>query len=142
LALLLLWTWVSGCATLSPGPRRGNFAPLFLYSEDEEREGKAIDILGPFFTYRKDQEEKHLAFRPLFYREKKAQYTLLDYLYPLGRYQRTDREVESYFIPLYLTRRDLTEKEAEKRSGGSFWLSGGKRPRENPMEAFSLSMET
>jgi len=67
LALLLLGLWVSGCATLNPGPRRENFAPLFIYSEDEKREGKALDILGPFFTYRKDQQEKDIAFRPLFY---------------------------------------------------------------------------
>ena len=65
LALFLLWTWISGCATLNPGPRRENFAPLFIYSEDEEREGKALDVLGPFFSYRKDQKEQDLAFRPL-----------------------------------------------------------------------------
>ncbi len=125
MAILLLWTWVSGCATLSPGPRRENFAPLFLYSEDEEKEGKAIDILGPFFTYRKDREEGTLAFRPLFYRKKgPGQYTLLDYVYPLGSYQRTDRELESYFMPFYSTHRDLTQKEAEKKERGfllAFW---------------------
>jgi hypothetical protein len=124
-ALLLLWTWVSGCATLNPGPRRENFAPLFLYSEDEEREGKALDLLGPLLTYRKDREERTLAFRPLFYRKGgPGTYTLLDYLYPFGSYLRTDREVESFFFPLYLTRHDLTVKEAEKKERGfilAFW---------------------
>jgi len=137
LAILLAWTWVSGCATLSPGPRRENFAPLFLYSEDEEREGKAIDLLGPFFTYRKDQEERTVAFRPLYYRKKgPGQYTLLDYLYPLGRYQRTDREVESYGMPLYLTRRDLTQKEAEQKERGFLLAFWGETDKGEPYGGF------
>jgi len=127
-ALLLLGSWVSGCATLSPAPRRENFAPLFIYSEDEERDGKAIDILGPLFTYRKDTQETDLAFRPFFYWEKEekegVKSTQLEYLYPLGKYKRTEREVESYFMPFFSTRRDLTQKETEKKERGfllAFW---------------------
>ncbi len=55
---MLLGSWISGCATLNPGPRRENFAPLFIYSEDEKKEGRALDALGPFFSYRKDLQEK------------------------------------------------------------------------------------
>jgi len=113
----LLCCWISGCATLSPGPRRENFAPIFLYSEDEEREGKKTDVLGPFFTYRQDQREKDLAFRPFFYWKKEEEkYTFLEYLYPLGKYKRTDKEVESYFIPFFSTRRDLTREEKKERA--------------------------
>jgi hypothetical protein len=106
---------MSGCATLNPGPRRDNFAPLFVYSEDEEKEGKALDILGPLFSYRKNTEREDLALRPFFYRRKDPEHTLLEYLYPLGKYERTGEEVRSYFTPLYATRRDLTKPETQKK---------------------------
>ncbi len=112
----MLSSWVSGCATMYPGPRRENFAPLFLYSEDAEREGKALDVLGPFFTYRKDGKEKDVAFRPFFYWEKEeGQSSRLEYLYPLGDYKRTNTEVESSFTLFYSTRRDLTKETPEKK---------------------------
>jgi len=120
-ALFLVGSWISGCATLSPGPRRENFGPLFLYSEDEAKEGRESDVLGPFFLHRKDTEETDLAFRPFFYwREKPGEYTFLEYLYPFGKYKRTDREVESYFIPFYLSRYDLTQKDQQKKESGFF----------------------
>lgn len=112
----MLSSWLSGCATMYPGPRRENFAPLFLYSEDEEGEGKALDLLGPFFTYRQDPQERDVAFRPFFYWQRETgQYTLLEYLYPLGSYKRTNTEVESNFTLLYSTRRDLTKETPEKK---------------------------
>ncbi len=121
----MLGSWICGCATLAPGPRRENFAPLFIYSEDEEREGKALDILGPFFTYRKDKEERDIAFRPFFYwKEKPENHLRLDYLYPMGKYERTDREMESYFRLIYSTRRDLTQPEKQEKDGSfllAFW---------------------
>jgi len=125
MTFFLLWSWVCGCATLSPGPRRENFEPVFLYSEDEAQEGKATDVLGPFFTYRKDPQEKDFAFRPFFYwKKEEGQYTLLEYLYPLGKYKKTEKEVESYFMPFFSTRRDLTGKDQEKKERGfllAFW---------------------
>jgi hypothetical protein len=120
-ALFLLCSWVSGCATLSPGPRRENFAPLFLYSEDEEGGGKTIDFLGPFFTYRKDPQEKDLALRPLFYRKEEERKYTLEYLYPLGKYQRTEKEKDSYFMPFYRTHGDLTEKQKDRNFLLALW---------------------
>jgi hypothetical protein len=117
--------WLAGCATLSPGPQRENFSPLFLYSEDEPQEGKETDVLGPFFTYRKDSQEKDFAFRPFFYWKKvEGKYTLLEYLYPLGKYKKTEKEVESYFMPFFSTRRDLTREDQEKKERSfllAFW---------------------
>ncbi len=125
MAFLLLSSWVCGCATLSPGPRRENFEPVFLYSEDEPREGKGTDALGPLITHRKDTRQQDFAFRPLFYwRKEEGKYTLLEYLYPLGKYKKTDKEVESYLMPFYSTRRDLSAKEHEKKERGfllAFW---------------------
>jgi len=122
---LLTWAFVSGCATLSPGPQRENFGPFFLYSADEEREGKETNVLGPLFTYRKDRQEKSFAFRPFFYWQKEeGKHTILEYLYPLGKYKRTEQEVESSFMPFFSTRRALTGKEAEKKERGvllAFW---------------------
>jgi len=112
---LILWTWISGCATLNPGPRRDNFAPLFIYSEDEEKEGKALDILGPFLSYRKDSQETEFAFRPLFYRKEEPQHVLLEYLYPFGKYEKTAEVEDSYLTLFYSTRRDLTQPETKKK---------------------------
>ena len=106
MVILLLGVWLSGCATLNPGPRRENFAPLFVYSEDEKREGRALDALGPFFTYRKDSEEKEVAFRPFFYSTREPGRYRLDYLYPMGGYERTEQRVHSYFHFVYSTDRE------------------------------------
>lgn len=124
MALLLLGSWISGCATLNPGPRRENFAPLFLYSEDEKKEGKALDILGPFFTYRKNQQEKDVAFRPLFYSKTEPARYRLDYLYPMGGYERTEQREHSYFHLIYSTNRDLTLEPTPKKERSfllAFW---------------------
>jgi len=116
MAILLLSLWISGCATLSPVPKRANFQPLFLYSEDQESGKKTTEILGPFFYSRKERGSQHLAFRPFFYWEKKErEYSRLEYLFPLGKYKRTDREVDSYFVPLVSTHRDLTQEVEEKK---------------------------
>lgn len=129
-------SWVSGCATLNPGPRRENFAPLFIYSEDEERGGKGIDILGPFFTYRRDSEEKDVAFRPLFYSKTKPAQYRLDYLYPMGKYERTDRRVESYFRLIYSTDRDLEKEKPEKKERGFLLAFWGETEKGEPYGGF------
>lgn len=113
--LLLLTAWVSGCATLNPGPRRENFMPLFLYSEDEEKEGKKTEILGPFLLFSENREKKEYAFRPFFYYQQDAKdHIHLEYLYPLGKYQETDRKVDSYLFPLIATHQDLTVPQGRK----------------------------
>jgi hypothetical protein len=77
-ALLLIVVWVSGCATLHPGPRRENFAPFFIYSEDEERGGSRTDVLGPFFTFTRDSAGADRAFRPfLYWQEREGPYAAL-----------------------------------------------------------------
>jgi hypothetical protein len=124
MVILLLGVWLSGCATLNPGPRRENFAPLFVYSEDEKREGRALDALGPFFTYRKDSEEKEVAFRPFFYSTREPGRYRLDYLYPLGGYERTEQRIHSYFHFVYSTDRDLTAAPTRKKQKSfllAFW---------------------
>ncbi len=133
---MLLGSWIAGCATLNPGPRRENFAPLFIYSEDEEREGRAIDILGPFFTYRKDREEKDVAFRPLFYSKTEADRYRLDYVYPMGKYERTRDRVESYFRLIYSTDRDLTKGANEKKERGFLLVFWGETEKGEPYGGF------
>lgn len=135
-ALFLLWSWVSGCATLSPGPRRENFAPLFIYSEDEERGGKETDVLGPFFTYRKDQEEKHVAFRPLFYSKSEPEGYRLDYIYPMGKYERTKTREESYLRLIYSTDRDLTPEATQKKERGFLLAFWGETEKGEPYGGF------
>ncbi len=124
MVIFLLGVWLSGCATLNPGPRRENFAPLFVYSEDEKREGKALDALGPFFTYRQDSEEKEVAFRPFFYSTREPGRYRLDYLYPFGGYERTEKRVHSYFHFVYSTDQDLTAAPTRKKQKSfllAFW---------------------
>jgi hypothetical protein len=116
MAILWVLSWLSGCAILSPGPKRANFQPLFLYSVDEEKGKTTTEILGPLFYFSKDRESEHLAFRPFFYwQNEKGEYSRLEYLFPLGKYKRTDREVDSYFVPLFSTHRDLTQEVEEKK---------------------------
>lgn len=108
---------ISACATLQPGPRRENFAPFFLYSEDEPGEGRATEVGGPFFVYRRDQRGSQVGFRPFFYWQREEEkYSQLEYLYPLGKYKSTPQEIQSYFMPFYLTRQDLTRGEKKERN--------------------------
>lgn len=84
--------------------------PLFLYSEDEEKGGTRTEILGPFFLFSQNQEKKVRAFRPFFYYQTDAkEHTLIEYLYPLGKYTETDRKVAYYLVPFISTHRDKTE---------------------------------
>ena len=123
-ALVLLAVWASGCATLNPGPRRENFAPFFIYSEDEKRGGVAFDALGPLFSYRKDDAEKDVAFRPFFHSQTQPDRYRLDYLYPLGGHEKTETRYHSYFFLVYSTSRDLTEEPTQKKERNfllAFW---------------------
>ena len=60
-----------------------------------------------------------MAFRPLFYwKERSELNTGLEYLYPMGKYERTDKGVKSYLMPYLLHRPDdLTREAGEKREG-------------------------
>ncbi len=72
---------------------------------------------GPFFIYRRDQRGSEVGFRPFFYwRSAEDKYSQLEYLYPLGKYKKTPQEVESYLMPFYLTRQDLTRGEKRERN--------------------------
>ncbi len=121
---------------MSPGPRRENFAPLFLYSEDEKNEGMAIDALGPLFTYRKDKEEKDVAFRPLFYSQTEPERYRLDYLFPFGGYERTETRVHSYFHFVYSNNRDLTEEPTRKKERSFLLAFWGETNRGEPYGGF------
>lgn len=72
---------------------------------------------GPFFIYRRDQVGSQVGFRPFFYWQKEEdKYKQLEYLYPLGKYKSTPQEVQSYLMPFYLTRQDLTRGEKKERN--------------------------
>ncbi len=72
---------------------------------------------APFSPTERTRARSHLAFRPLFYWQgEEEKYSRTEYLYPLGKYERTEREVKSYLMPIYSTSRDLTQ-EGEKRKG-------------------------
>jgi len=115
-AFLLILVWISGCASLNPGPRRENFAPFFIYSEDEENKGSRTDVLGPFFTFSGSQAGEDRAFRPfLYWQKREGAYSALEFLYPLGKYLRTDQKIETYFIPFISTYEDLTQKDRQPK---------------------------
>ncbi|MGC8809325.1 MAG: hypothetical protein ACP5Q3_03635 [bacterium] len=72
---------------------------------------------GPFFIYRRDQAGSQVGFRPFFYWQKEEdRYSQLEYLYPLGKYKSTPQEIQSYLMPFYLTRQDLTKGEKKERN--------------------------
>jgi len=93
-----------------------------------------MDVFGPLFSYRQDWRETHLAFRPFFYWQKEEKHSRAEYLYPLGKYERTEREVKSYLMPFYSTHRDLTQ--GEKRERGFLLAFWGETDKGEPYGGF------
>ncbi len=95
-----------------------------------------MDMLGPFFTYRTDQQEKDVAFRPLFYSKSEPARYRLDYLYPMGGYERTEQREHSYFHFIYSTNRDLTREPTPKKERSFLLAFWGETDRGEPYGGF------
>ncbi|MFH1625593.1 MAG: hypothetical protein ABID54_10650, partial [Pseudomonadota bacterium] len=125
---LLLIILVSGCATSLTNNRRLNMEPLFSYNEDIDRESTELDAVGPFFTFQSKPKQEEYGFRPFFYVRKKKEehFKEIEYLYPLGKYRKTDQERVFQFIPLFSSHKDLTEETKKPSDFGFFPVFWGK----------------
>lgn len=112
-----------GCATSFTDSRRLNVGPLFDYDEDVDKGAVELDALGPFFTFKSKPGEEEYGFRPFFYvRGKKEDYFKeIDYLYPLGKYRKTDKEKVFRFVPLFSSHKDVTDGSSDFGFFPVFW---------------------
>ncbi|MFA4910909.1 MAG: hypothetical protein WC649_07705 [Desulfobacteria bacterium] len=129
---LFLLILVSGCATSLTNNRRLNVEPLFNYDKDIDKESTELDAAGPFFTFQSKPKEKEYGFRPFFYvREKEDDhFKEVEFLYPLGKYRKTDKERVSQFIPFFSSHKDLTEDSKKPSDFGFFPVFWGKDEEE------------
>ena len=79
--------------------------PFFHYWSDSERTGSTLRILGPVIYRKRGVEGGEFALRPLFYWTKNGSkhFLRIEYLYPLGKFQREGGDTKHYFVPLLLS---------------------------------------
>ncbi len=85
-----------------------NFWPLFQYFSDPIEGTKEIQGLGPFFSWKKDPQQRQWGIRPLLYwtDDEKESLRRLEYVYPLGKYQVRDGDKKGYFALISLFREE------------------------------------
>jgi hypothetical protein len=89
--------------------------PLFHYWTDPERTRSTLKILGPLIYRKRGVEEGEFALRPLFYWTRNGNKNLLriEYLFPLGKFQREGGDTKHYFVPFLLSWKE--ERDEERR---------------------------
>jgi hypothetical protein len=70
----------------------------------------SINSHYPFISVKRDGERKEFTFRPFFSKFEDKDKKGIDFLYPLGGYRKTKLERKVYLIPLFSSKKDLTEK--------------------------------
>jgi hypothetical protein len=109
---------------LSPG--RGETYGIWpFYSYYSSEEGKELEILGPLFTWRNDEQGIEWGVRPFLYLTKHPSHELWrwEFLYPLGKYQRKERDNKFYLVPFSLFRNEVTSSSPERRERASSFLT-------------------
>jgi hypothetical protein len=122
--------------------------PFFSYYESERL--KEWEVLGPFFVWRETEEGREWGIRPFMYRTNYPSRDLdrTEFLYPLGKYQRSKVDRRFYVIPFSLFRDQETyptlgrrekaysiltvfwgETDRGERYGGFFPLTGHLKER-------------
>src|SRR4030042_2203618 len=130
--IMCLSFYLSGCAHTSSDLGPENVAPFFQIQTDPERERRLLDGAGPFDSQSESPEEREWPFRPFFsFRENlKEQTEELEYLYPLGRYQKTPRGTVHRFIPFYSSFKPAQEdEEGDKKENWDLFLFFGGRDK-------------
>jgi hypothetical protein len=128
--------------------------PLFHYWTDPERTRSTLKILGPLIYRKRGVEEGEFALRPLFYWTKNGSENLLriEYLFPLGKFQREGGDTKHYFVPFLLSWKEERDEEIYRgkrrgtRRGGrnsrpACSSSGGKRRAVSDTGGYSPSMD-
>lgn len=82
--------------------------PIFQYRSDRLKGEKELNAIGPVIFWTEAATKKQLAMRPLFYFTKDGieKFIRLEFLYPMGKYQKKDGEKKAYLAPLALLRED------------------------------------
>ena len=97
--------------------------PLFSYHASEGR--TEVEILGPLFTWREDEQGSEWGIRPFLYLTNDPTQELWrwEFLYPLGKYQYKEGDFKSYIVPFSLFRDEVTLSEPERREKASSFLT-------------------
>jgi hypothetical protein len=109
---------------LSSAHADGGMWPLFSYYTAGE-EKKEVEVLGPFFIWKRGKEGTEWGIRPLMYRTAYPSRELLrwEFLYPLGKYQLREGELKTYFFPVGAVRDEVTSSRPERREKNSSFLT-------------------
>ena len=97
--------------------------PFYSYYRSEGRE--ELEILGPLFTWRNDEQGIEWGVRPFLYLTKRPSHELWrwEFLYPLGKYQYQEGDHKSYLVPFSLFRDEVTSSTPERRERASSFLT-------------------
>jgi hypothetical protein len=114
------------CVSLLLFPARGGASgiwPLFSYYATEGQ--TELEVLGPLFTWREDEQGSEWGIRPFVYRTKDPVQELWrwEFLYPLGKYQYKEGDHKSYLVPFSLFRDEVTSPAPERREKASSFLT-------------------
>lgn len=74
--------------------------PLLNYEEEEEGT-KRLEILGPFLFWKKGPDGSQWGLRPFLSGHFDRNKERIDFLYPLGRFERKEGEWRSFFFPVF-----------------------------------------
>lgn len=97
--------------------------PLFSYHASEGQ--KELEIIGPLFTWREDDQGNEWGIRPFLYLTKHPSQELWrwEFLYPLGKYQVKEGDNKFYLVPFSLFRDEVTSSAPERREKASSFLT-------------------
>ncbi|MBN1254740.1 MAG: hypothetical protein JXA50_05645 [Deltaproteobacteria bacterium] len=97
--------------------------PLFSYYASEGE--KELEIFGPIFTWEHDERGTEWGIRPFMYLTSHPSQELWrwEFLYPLGKYQRSEGDSKIYVVPLSLLRDEMTSSTPERRERASSFLT-------------------
>jgi hypothetical protein len=108
---------------LPPAHGAAGVWPLFSY--DTFNGQKELEILGPFFEWRKDGEGSEWGVRPFLYHTDYPRQGLRrwEFLYPFAKYQIKEGDTKAYIVPFSLFRDEVTSSSPERRERASSILT-------------------
>jgi hypothetical protein len=126
--VLLFMLIASGCASSLTGDRRLNLWPLLNYYKDTEHRTTELDAIGPFFTLYSSPLEQRYGLRPLFFvnKNKEVSSTEIEYLFPLGKYRKKEKDSSFYLVPLFSSHKDSIDTQGKTHDFGMFPIFWGK----------------
>lgn len=95
---------------------------------DTEHRTTKLDAIGPFFTFYSSPLEQRYSLRPFFYvsKDKEVASTEVEYLFPLGKYRKREKESYFYLVPLFSSHKDPIDTQGQTYDFGMFPIFWGK----------------